>query len=97
VVNRLAPDHVKAKSNQEPKIVNPLDATSQGNDQVKIPVATSKKGGSGVPSKAKSNNEVSKSSLSDKEQKPCKSSGKYSSLRGRSRKCGSLSTRSWKY
>eukprot|EP00816_Leptocylindrus_hargravesii_P013518 CAMPEP_0196825612 /NCGR_PEP_ID=MMETSP1362-20130617/93154_1 /TAXON_ID=163516 /ORGANISM="Leptocylindrus danicus, Strain CCMP1856" /LENGTH=324 /DNA_ID=CAMNT_0042206067 /DNA_START=80 /DNA_END=1054 /DNA_ORIENTATION=- len=93
-VNREVLDHVEAEPNQEPTIANPLDATSGGNDQVKILVSTSEKGGSGLPSTAKSNNEgsiatkVSKSSSSDKEQKPCKSSGKYSSVRGRSQKQG---------
>eukprot|EP00816_Leptocylindrus_hargravesii_P012794 CAMPEP_0196825332 /NCGR_PEP_ID=MMETSP1362-20130617/92987_1 /TAXON_ID=163516 /ORGANISM="Leptocylindrus danicus, Strain CCMP1856" /LENGTH=170 /DNA_ID=CAMNT_0042205729 /DNA_START=382 /DNA_END=894 /DNA_ORIENTATION=- len=75
-------DHVEAEPNQVPMFANPLDATSGGNDQVKDSVVTSEKGGSGVPSTAKSNDEgsvatkVSKSSSSDKEQKPRKSSGK---------------------
>mmetsp|Transcript_18886 Transcript_18886/g.29206 ORF Transcript_18886/g.29206 Transcript_18886/m.29206 type:complete len:123 (+) Transcript_18886:263-631(+) len=102
-VNRLDTDHVKANPSQEPTIANPSDTTSRGNDHVPNSVVTSVKGGSGVPSTAKSNDEgsvatkVSKSSSSDKEQKPCKSSSKYSSSRGRSRKRGSLSRRSWKY
>ena len=102
-VNRLATDHVKAKPSQEPTIANPLDATSGGNDHVHNSVVTSVKGGSGVPSTAKSNDEgsvvtkVSKSSPYDKEQKPCRSSDRYSSSSGRNRKRRSLSWRSRKY
>mmetsp|Transcript_18885 Transcript_18885/g.29205 ORF Transcript_18885/g.29205 Transcript_18885/m.29205 type:complete len:126 (+) Transcript_18885:263-640(+) len=96
-VNRLDTDHVKANPSQEPTIANPSDTTSRGNDHVPNSVVTSVKGGSGVPSMAKSDDEgsivtkVSKSSSSDKEQKLCRSSGRYSSLTGRSWKHRSLS------
>jgi len=69
----LATDHIEAKLSQEPTIANPSDATSGGNDHVHNSVVTSVKGGSGVSSTAKSNDEgsivakVSKSSSSNKE------------------------------